>query len=108
MDVSDDVWISQLKLVLPADECKQLRYYNRRARWTYCLYACQRTVEVMIKERLLSRAASRDINPVLLKLSIAAGNCSRIRMTQMPWSYIMHVRLLLMIYMMLVPLMLIG
>lgn len=108
MDVSDDMWISQLMLVLPAEECKQILLYNRRARWTYCLYACQRTVEMMIKERLITRGSSRDINPILLKLSIAAGHCSKIRLTQIPWSYIMHVRLLLVIYLMFVPLMLVG
>jgi len=108
MDIADDVWKSQLSLVLPEADCERIMSYRPRIRWTFCLYACQRVIEYMVKNGILPGACVRDLNPQLLKVSNDASNCARIRLTQVPWSYIMHVRLLLMIYMMYVPLLLVG
>jgi len=108
MDIADDVWKSQLEMVLPKNECERIMTYRPRIRWTFCLYACQRVIQYMVQTSILPGACVRDLNPQLLKLSNDASNCARIRLTQVPWSYILHVRLLLMIYMMYVPLLLIG
>jgi len=108
MDIADDVWESQLEMVLSKEDCERVMKYRPRIRWTFCLYASQRVIEYMVKTGILPAACVRDLNPQLLKLSNDASNCARIRLTQIPWSYIMHVRLLLMIYMMYVPLLLVG
>jgi len=104
MDIADDVWKTQLSMVLSDEDCERIMEYRPRIRWTFCLYACQRVIEYMVKTGLLPAACVRDLNPQLFKLSNDASNCARIRLTQVPWSYIMHVRLLLMIFMMYVPL----
>jgi len=108
MDIADDVWRSQLSMVLSEEDCERIMSYRPRIRWTFCLYACQRVIEFMVQKGILPAACVRDLNPQLLKVSNDASNCARIRLTQVPWSYIMHVRLLLMIYMMYVPLLLVG
>merc|ERR1719317_1471200 len=77
-------------------------------RATFCLYACQRVVETMIKYKLLHRTVGRDINPRILKLSKFSGDCSRIKYTQVPYGYFLHIRFLLLAYLMFLPLLLMG
>lgn len=108
MGINNEVWRSELMMVLPQQNCDRLMKCRKRTRATFCLYACQRVVETMIKFQLLSRPVVRDINPRILKLSHFCGDCARIRYTQVPYGYFLHIRLLLLVYLMFLPLLLMG
>jgi len=108
MGVEDDAWRAELMMILPLKNCERVMGCKKRMRATFCLYACQRVVETMIKYQLLQRPVVRDINPRVLKLSHFAGDCARIRYTQVPYGYFIHIRLLLVAYLMFLPLLLLG
>merc|ERR1719233_891677 len=96
-------------MVLPLRSCERImQIKRRRTRAIFCLYACQRVIEVMVKHRLILRPLVRDINPRIFKLSKFAGECSRIRWTRVPFQYIVHIRFVLLLYMMFLPLLLMG
>jgi len=108
MGIEDDVWKSELMMVLPPHNCARVMKCRKRMRATFCLYACQRVVESMIKYELLTRPVVRDLNPAIFQLAHFSGDCARIRYTQVPYGYFLHIRFLLMIYLMLLPLLLMG
>jgi len=108
MGSDDDAWKLELMMVLPQENCVRIMKCRKRTRATFCLYACQRVVETLIKYELLTRPVVRDINPAILKLSQYTGDCSRIRYTQVPYGYFLHIRGVLVIYLMFLPLMLMG
>merc|ERR1719357_1325567 len=95
-------------MILPRKNCERVMECRRRMRATFCLYACQRVVEAMIEFHLLQRPVVRDINPRILKLSHFGGDCARIRYTQVPYGYFIHIRFLLVVYLMFLPLLLMG
>merc|ERR1719233_1770457 len=96
-------------MVLPLRSCERImQIKRRRTRAIFCLYACQRVIEVMVKHRLILRPLVRDINPRIFKLSKFSGECSKIRWTRVPYQYIVHIRFVLMLYMMFLPLLLMG
>jgi len=108
MGIEDDDWKSELMMIFPPKNCERVMRCRKRTRATFCLYACQRVVESMITNKLLTRAVARDINPKILKLSHFSGDCARIRYTQVPYGYFLHIRFLLVVYLMFLPLLLIG
>jgi len=108
MGNDDEAWKLELMMVLPEENCVRIMKCRKRVRATFCLYACQRVVETLIKYELLARPVVRDINPAILKLSQFTGDCSRIRYTQVPYGYFLHIRCLLVLYLMFLPLMLVG
>merc|ERR1719285_561893 len=95
-------------MILPLKNCERVMGCRKRMRATFCLYASQRVVESMIRYQLLQRPVVRDINPRILKLSHFAGDCSRIRYTQVPYGYFIHIRFLLVVYLMFLPLLLLN
>merc|ERR1719397_1074204 len=96
-------------MVLPLSSCNRImQIKRRRTRAIFCLYACQRVIEVMVQHRLIIRPMVRDINPRIFKLSKFSGECSKIRWTRVPYQYIVHIRFVLMLYMMFLPLLLMG
>merc|ERR1719193_2850411 len=62
----------------------------------------------MIQHDLLARPVVRDVNPAILNLSHFSGDCARIRYTQVPYGYFLHIRFLLLVYLMFLPLLLMG
>merc|ERR1719285_913048 len=108
MGTDEDAWKLELMMVLPLKNCVRIMKCRKRTRATFCLYACQRVVETLIKYQLLTRPVVRDINPAILKLSKFSGDCSRIRYTQVPYGYFLHIRFLLLVYLMFLPLLLMG
>merc|ERR1719383_1234082 len=59
MGIEDKVWKAELMMILPLGNCERVMRCKRRMRATFCLYACQRVVEVMVKFLLLQRAHVR-------------------------------------------------
>jgi len=94
----------ELALVLPEDELDRLYQLSSRSRPLACLYACQRITEMSIKNELFHRPVSRDINPRFVTLSNQLGICERILFTPMPWVYTLHLRLVLVAFLVLTPL----
>jgi len=108
LGTDDSKWKAELMMVLPISSCERIMQIRRRTRAVFCLYACQRVIEVMVKHRLILRPMVRDINPRIFKLAKYAGACSKIRWTRVPYQYIVHIRFVLMMYMMFFPLLLMG
>merc|ERR1712117_666782 len=69
-----------------------------------CLYAAQRCVEYIIQQKVLERGVSRDINPRLTTLADQLGACERILYTPLPWVYTLHLRFIIMMYLVILPL----
>jgi len=108
LGTEESVWRAELMMVLPVSSCDRIMLIRRRTRAVFCLYACQRVIEVMITHKILLRPMVRDINPRIFKLAKFCGACSKIRWTRVPFQYIVHIRFVLLLYMMFLPLLLMG
>lgn len=94
----------ELEKILPQNDLDRLYKVAPRHRPLACLYACQRITEVAIKKGLFSRPVARDINPRFITLADQLGACERILYTPMPWVYTLHLRFVLIIFLILTPL----
>lgn len=102
--LDDDAWRAELRNMLDEDDVERIVNANPRMRPVACLYACQRCVEYVIQQKLMERAVSRDINPRLTTLADELGVCERILYTPLPWIYTLHLRFVIMLYLMILPL----
>jgi len=93
-----------LAKVLPQEDLDRLYMLAPRHRPLACLYACQRITEKSITMGLFTRPVARDINPRFVTLASQLGNCERILYTPMPWVYTLHLRLVLVAFLILTPL----
>jgi len=94
----------ELEEVLPPNELNRLYKLATRYRPMACLYAAQRISEMSIQEGLFTRPVARDINPRLIEMADQLGCCERILFTPMPWVYTLHLRLVLLFFLVLTPL----
>jgi len=93
-----------LAKVLPQKELDRLYLLAPRYRPLACLFACQRITEKSINLGLFTRPVARDINPRFVTLACQLGDCERILYTPMPWVYTLHLRLVLIAFLVLTPL----
>jgi len=93
-----------LASVLPRRDLARLYRLSTRHRPLACLYAAQRIVEMSIKMDLFGRPVARDINPRLVTLSKEIGVCERILYSPLPWVYTLHLRFVLLFFLILNPL----
>jgi len=98
----------KLAVILPEAELDRLYMLTPRNRPLACLYACQRITELAIQQGLFTRAVARDINPRFITLACQLGGCERILYTPMAWVYTLHLRLVLMIFLLITPLGMFG
>jgi len=98
----------KLAVILPPDELCRLYQVSPRCRPMACLYACQLITEMAIEEKLFRRQVARDINPRLVTLSSMLGSCERILYTPMPWVYTLHLRGVLLAFLLMTPLAMFG
>jgi len=89
---------AELAKILEPDDLRRLYMLPLRSRPLACIYACQRIVEVCIKNDLFPRPVARDLNPRLVTLSANLGACERILYTPMPWVYTLHLRMFMLLY----------
>jgi len=94
----------ELEQVLPPRELERLYKLATRYRPMACLYAAQRISEMSIQEGLFTRPVARDINPRFIEMADQLGCCERILFTPMPWVYTLHLRLVLLFFLVLTPL----
>jgi len=94
----------ELEKILPPEDLKRLYKITSRYRPLACLYAAQRITEMAIVEGLFSRPVARDINPRFIQMADELGACERIMFTPMPWVYTVHLRLVLLLFLILTPL----
>jgi len=94
----------ELERVLPKRDLARLYSLATRHRPLACLYAAQRIVETSIKQKLFLRPIARDINPRLVTLSKELGVCEGILYAPMPWVYTLHLRFVLVFFLILNPL----
>jgi len=95
---------SELKQILPPKELQRLYKLANRYRPMACLYAAQRISEMAIQEGLFTRPVARDINPRFIEMADQLGCCERILFTPMPWVYTLHLRTVLIGFLVLTPL----
>jgi len=101
---TDEEWKEELRNMLEEDDVDRIIAAAPRMRPVACLYACQRCVEYIIQQKVLERGVSRDINPRLTSLADQLGACERILYTPLPWVYTLHLRFIIMMYLMILPL----
>jgi len=101
---TDEEWKDELVNMLDEDDVNRIIAAAPRMRPVACLYACQRCVEYIIQQKVLERGVSRDINPRLTILADQLGACERILYTPLPWVYTLHLRFIIMLYLMILPL----
>jgi putative membrane protein len=94
----------ELDQILPPADLDRLYQVANRNRPLACLYAAQRISEVAIQQGLFTRPVARDINPRLIEMADQLGCCERILFTPMPWVYTLHLRLVLILFLMITPL----
>lgn len=94
----------ELEKILPTDDINRIYKVANRYRPLACLYAAQRMTEIAIKEGLFSRPIARDINPRFVEMADQLGSCERILYTPMPWVYTLHLRCVLILFLVLTPL----
>jgi len=94
----------QLASVLPRRDLARLYGLSTRHRPLACLYAAQRISEMSIKKGLFDRAVARDINPRLVIMSRELSVCERILYSPLPWVYTLHLRFVLVFFLLLNPL----
>jgi len=94
----------ELCQILPYDDAERLYQIACRYRPLACLYALQRIIEISIVQDLYSRPVARDLNPRLVQMADELGTCERIMYTPLPWVYTLHLRIVLIVYLMLTPL----
>jgi len=97
-------WKDELMYMLDEDDVDRIMAAAPRMRPVACLYAAQRCVEYIIQQKVLERAVSRDINPRLTTLADQLGACERILYTPLPWVYTLHLRFIIMMYLVILPL----
>jgi len=90
--------------VLPRRDLARLYRLPTRHRPLACLYAAQRIAEMSIKMGLFGRPVVRDINPRLVTLSNEIGVCECILYAPLPWVYSLHIRFVLVFFLILNPL----
>jgi len=98
----------ELSKIFPEDELSRLYQLPSRNRPMACLYVCQRITELSIKNGLFLRPVSRDINPRFHTLANELGICEQILFTPMPWVYTLHLRVVLVAFLILTPLAMFG
>jgi len=108
MDMPEEIWRAEVSMVLRRENVDRLMQYSRRARVNFCIYAVQRCCEVMIQTDLLKRPTIRDINPKLVIFRNMCGRLTQIRLTPIPWIQTLHVRLLVVIFLILIPFFFLG
>merc|ERR1712060_898298 len=64
--------------------------------------------EMAIEMKLLNRRTARDLNPRFVRLADELGACERILYTPMPWVYTLHLRLVLITFLVITPLAMFG
>jgi len=94
----------ELARVLPRGDLARLYKLAVRHRPLACLYAAQRISEMSIKMGLFTRPVARDINPRLVTLSRELGVCESILYAPLPWVFTLHLRLVLVFFLVLTPL----
>jgi len=94
----------ELASVLPRRDLARLYRLSTRHRPLACLYAAQRISEMSIKMGLFGRAVARDINPRLIVMSKELSVCERILYSPLPWVYTLHLRFVLVFFLLLNPL----
>lgn len=94
----------ELEQILPPEDLERLYKLASRYRPLACLYAAQRITEMAICEGLFSRPVARDINPRFVQMADELGACERILFCPMPWVYTLHLRIVLIVFLMLTPL----
>jgi len=93
----------ELAKILEPDDLRRLYMLPLRSRPLACIYACQRIVEISIRNELFGRPVARDINPRLVTLAANLGACERILYTPMPWVYTLHLRMFMLLYLAYLP-----
>jgi len=101
---NDEEWKEELGYMLDEDDISRIMVASPRMRPVACLYACQRCIEYIIQQTVLERGVSRDINPRLTSLADQLAACERILYTPLPWVYTLHLRFIIMMYLMILPL----
>jgi len=94
--------------ILPPEETDRLYKLSGRGRPLACLWVCQCIMEMAIEMRLLGRRTARDLNPRLVRLADELGSCERILFTPMPWVYTLHLRFVLITFLVITPLAMFG
>jgi len=94
----------ELDQILPTEDLNRLYKLSNRYRPLACLYAAQRISEMAIQEGLFTRPVARDINPRFIDMASMLGCCERILFTPMPWVYTLHLRTVLLGFLILSPL----
>jgi len=100
----EEKWREELRNMLDEDDISRIMFASPRMRPVACLYACQRCIEYIIQQKVLERGVSRDINPRLTSLADQLAACERILYTPLPWVYTLHLRFIIMMYLMILPL----
>jgi len=90
--------------ILPPKETDRLYKLSGRSRPLACLWACQCITEMAIEKELLFRRTARDINPRFVRLADELGACERILYTPMPWVYTLHLRFVMIAFLVITPL----
>jgi len=90
--------------ILPPEETDRLYKLSGRGRPLACLWVCQSIMEMAIEQQLLGRRTARDLNPRFVRLADELGSCERILFTPMPWVYTLHLRFVLIVFLVITPL----
>lgn len=96
--------LNELERVLPDADLNRVWNLSIRYRPLACLYACQRITELSIKMNLFTRPVARDINPRLISLANSLGVCECILFTPIPWVYSVHLRFVMVAFLLITPL----
>merc|ERR1712096_477319 len=78
---------------------------NAHLRCCYALYVCERVLEACMENELTYRALERDLRPRLSNLVEMLSTCERVLYTPLPWIYTVHLRFMMMVYLLTLPLM---
>lgn len=81
---------------------------NNLIRSMYATYACERILEKAVEHQCMPRPIERDIRPRLNNLGDALSGCEKILYTPMPWIYTVHLRFMMFVFLITLPLVLIG
>jgi len=102
------IWEEEMLEVLDRKTVDMIMKQPRRLRYFAVLYGFQRLIELCIEYQILPREVIREINPTLTTISTSIGACNRIRETKLPWIIAVHLQFMLIVFIVFLPMTLVG
>jgi len=76
---------------------------DNRTRCMWELQTVSTIVEAMVDNDMLKTQYMRDIMPKIASMNFSLSDCERINITPVPWTYYLHLRTLIIFYLLLLP-----